>query len=107
MLRLTGIDITVCRQCGHGTLRRILVLASQIRASMRVPADRPTPMMTRRCRQLNCRVRRPGPSGRFCANAPCTRMNRADASSASRSDHFGDRVLDRCPVYWESSPAAS
>ena len=41
MLRLTGIDITVCRQCGRGTLRRILVLASQIRASMRVPADRP------------------------------------------------------------------
>ena len=39
MLRLTGIDITVCRQCGRGTLRRILVLASQIRASMRVPAD--------------------------------------------------------------------
>ena len=42
MLRLTGIDIIVCRQCGRGTLRRILVLASQIRASMRVPADRPT-----------------------------------------------------------------
>ena len=41
MLRLTGIDITVCRQCGRGTLRRILVLASQIRASMRVPADPP------------------------------------------------------------------
>ena len=41
MLRLTGIDITVCRQCGRGTLRRILVLASQIRASMRVPAGRP------------------------------------------------------------------
>ena len=39
MLRLTGIDITVCRQCGRGTLRRILVLASQIRASMRVPTD--------------------------------------------------------------------
>ena len=30
MLRLTGIDITVCRQCGRGTLRRILILASQI-----------------------------------------------------------------------------
>ena len=41
MLRLTGIDITVCRQCGRGTLRRTLVLASQIRASMRVPAGRP------------------------------------------------------------------
>ena len=106
MLRLTEIDITVCRQCGRGTLRRILVLASQI-LCVNACAGRPTPMMTRRRRQRNCRVRRPGPSGRFCANAPCTRMNRADASSASRSDHFGDRVLDRCPVYWESSPAAS
>ena len=26
MLRLTGIDITVCRQCGEGTLRQILIL---------------------------------------------------------------------------------
>lgn len=26
MLRLTGIDINVCRQCGKGTLRRILIL---------------------------------------------------------------------------------
>ena len=41
MLRLTGIDITVCRQCGRGTLRRILVLASHSHASMRVPASRP------------------------------------------------------------------
>ena len=41
MLRLTGIDITVCRRCGRGTLRRIPVLASQIRASMPVPAGRP------------------------------------------------------------------
>ena len=24
MLRLTGIDITVCRECERGTLRRIL-----------------------------------------------------------------------------------
>ena len=30
MLRLTGIDITVCRECGRGTLRRILILASQL-----------------------------------------------------------------------------
>ena len=41
MLRLTGIDITVCRECGHGTLRRMLVLASQSHASMCVPAGRP------------------------------------------------------------------
>ena len=41
MLRLTGIDITVCRACGQGTLRRILVLAPQTHASMRVPAGRP------------------------------------------------------------------
>ena len=41
MLRLTGIDITVCRECGRGTLRRILVLASQIHAPMCVPAGRP------------------------------------------------------------------
>ena len=26
MLRLTGIDVTVCRRCGEGTLRQILVL---------------------------------------------------------------------------------
>ena len=26
MLRLTGIDITACRQCGEGTLRQILIL---------------------------------------------------------------------------------
>ena len=41
MLRLTGIDITVCRACGQGTLRRILVLAPQTHASMPVPAGRP------------------------------------------------------------------
>ena len=48
MLRLTGIDLTVCRQCGRGTLRRILVPASQIRASMRVPAGRPADRPTDR-----------------------------------------------------------
>ena len=41
MLRLTGIDITVCRQCGHGALRRILLLAPHNYAVMRVPAPRP------------------------------------------------------------------
>ena len=41
MLRLTGIDITVCRQCGHGALRRILLLAPNNYAVMRVPAPRP------------------------------------------------------------------
>ena len=34
MLRLTGIDITVCRQCGEGTLRQILVLEPQHRTGM-------------------------------------------------------------------------
>ena len=29
MLRLTGIDITACRQCGEGTLRQILILEPQ------------------------------------------------------------------------------
>ena len=41
MLRLTGIDITVCPECGRGTLRRILDLAPQPHASMPVPAGRP------------------------------------------------------------------
>ena len=31
LLRLTGIDITVCRQCGKGTLRQILILEPLIR----------------------------------------------------------------------------
>ena len=34
MLRLTGIDITVCRQCGEGTLPQILVLEPQHRTGM-------------------------------------------------------------------------
>ena len=34
MLRLTGIDINVCRQCGEGTLRQILVLEPQRRTGM-------------------------------------------------------------------------
>ena len=38
MLRLTGIDITVCRHCGVGTLNRILVLTPQRVAA--VPASR-------------------------------------------------------------------
>ena len=38
MLRLTGIDITVCHHCGVGTLNRILVLAPQLVAA--VPAPR-------------------------------------------------------------------
>ena len=33
LLRLTGIDITVCGQCGKGTLRQILVLKPQHRTS--------------------------------------------------------------------------
>jgi len=41
MLRLTGIDITVCRACGQGTLRRILILAPQTHASIPVPTGRP------------------------------------------------------------------
>ena len=41
MLRLTGIDITVCRQCGHGALRRILLLAPHNYAVTHVPAPRP------------------------------------------------------------------
>ena len=41
MLRLTGIDITVCRACGQGTLRRILTLAPQTHARMPGPAGRP------------------------------------------------------------------
>ena len=28
ILRLTGIDITQCRQCGHGTLQRVQVFDS-------------------------------------------------------------------------------
>ena len=38
MLRLTGIDITVCRHCGVGTLNQILVLAPQLVAA--VPVSR-------------------------------------------------------------------
>ena len=38
MMRLTGIDITVCRHCGIGTLNRILVLAPQLVAT--VPVSR-------------------------------------------------------------------
>ena len=41
MLRLTGIDVTVCRACGQGTLRRILLLASHTHVSVHVPAGRP------------------------------------------------------------------
>ena len=41
MLRLTGIDITVCRQCGRATLRRILILASQLPTARRVAPTRP------------------------------------------------------------------
>ena len=41
MLRLTGIDITVCRECGRGTLRRILILAPQLPTARRVAPTRP------------------------------------------------------------------
>ena len=41
MLRLTGIGITVCRQCGRGTLRRILIPTSQLRTARRVGPTRP------------------------------------------------------------------
>ncbi|MCY4555404.1 MAG: IS91 family transposase [Chloroflexi bacterium] len=34
MLRLTGIDVTVCRQCGEGTPRQILVLEPRHRSGM-------------------------------------------------------------------------
>ena len=35
MLRLTGIDITACQQCGRGTPRQILILEPQHRTVMR------------------------------------------------------------------------
>ncbi len=41
MLRLTGIDITVCRQCGEGTLRQILILEPQPQAAMQATKTRP------------------------------------------------------------------
>ena len=41
MLRLTGIDITVCRECGQGTLRRILILAPQLPTARRMVPTRP------------------------------------------------------------------
>ena len=41
MLRLTGIDITVCRECGRGTLRRIVILAPQLPTPRRVAPTRP------------------------------------------------------------------
>ena len=41
MLRLTGIDISVCRQCGRGTLRRILILPSPLPTVRRVGPTRP------------------------------------------------------------------
>ena len=41
MLRLTGIDITVCRECGRATLRRILILAPQLPTVRRVAPTRP------------------------------------------------------------------
>ena len=41
MLRVTGIDIAVCRQCGRGTLRRMHLPAPRVSTSMPVPAARP------------------------------------------------------------------
>ena len=41
MLRLTGIDISVCRQCGRGALGQIFILASQVHALVPVLAARP------------------------------------------------------------------
>ena len=41
MLRLTGIDISVCRRCGRGALRPIFILATQMHALVPVPAARP------------------------------------------------------------------
>ena len=41
MLRLTGIDITVCRQCGEGTLRQTLILDPQPQTAMRATKTRP------------------------------------------------------------------
>ena len=41
MLRLTGIDITVCRRCGRARLRQTFVLAPQTHAFVPVPPARP------------------------------------------------------------------
>ena len=41
MLRLTGIDITVCRQCGRGTVRQVLNLAPHSQAVVRTAKTRP------------------------------------------------------------------
>ena len=41
MLRLTGIDITVCRRCGRGPLRQILILDLLPQTVMRATKTRP------------------------------------------------------------------
>ena len=41
MLRLTGIDITMCRQCGRGPLRQILILDLLPQTVMRATKTRP------------------------------------------------------------------
>ena len=41
MLRLTGIDITVCRQCGEGTLRQTLILEPLPQSAMQATKTRP------------------------------------------------------------------
>ena len=41
MLRLTGIDITLCRQCSEGTLRQTLILEPQPQAAMQATKSRP------------------------------------------------------------------
>ena len=41
MLRLTGTDTTVCRQCGEGTLRQTLILDPQHQTAMRATKTEP------------------------------------------------------------------
>ena len=41
MLRLTGIDITLCRQCGQGPMRLILIPAPPLRIVMQTARTRP------------------------------------------------------------------
>ena len=41
MLRLTGIDITMCRRCGRGPLRQILILDLLPQTVMRATKTRP------------------------------------------------------------------
>ena len=99
MLRLTGIDITLCRHCGVGTLSQVLVPAPQSLAAMPVSRAPPTTMTSYQ--------RRPRDGSGAAYAVPRQPIRRCRFAAGKRSDTTHRCLRRSRPVRYPPSPPQS